>query len=152
MAEATIRDAVPEDAPGLVPLLAALGYPAPAATVAERLGRLRSSDASGRVLVADLEGELLGFATLHCTPTLHRPTLVGRITGIAVAASERGRGVGRQLIGAAEAYFSGLGLTRIEVTSGPTHEAAYDFYRRLGYADQGLRFGKSLTPAPRLGS
>ncbi len=151
MAEPTIRDAVPEDAPGLVPLLGALGYPAQAAAVGERLRRLLSSDATGRVLVAVLDTELLGFVTLHCTPTLHHPTAIGRITGIAVAATERGHGVGRHLVEAAERHFTALGLCRIEVTSGPTHEAAYEFYRRLGYADQGLRFAKPLPQPPAPG-
>jgi ribosomal protein S18 acetylase RimI-like enzyme len=139
-----IRDAVPEDAPALVPLLAALGYPADASTVRARLGQLLSLDGTGRVLVAVLGPDVVGFATLHSTPTLHRATPVGRITGIAVDGRGRGLGVGRLLVEAAERHFAGLGLARIEVTSGPTHEAAYGFYRHLGYVDQGLRFGKVL--------
>ncbi len=148
MARPTIRDARPADAAGLVPLLAALGYPSETAAVSERLQRLLAADTTGRVMVAVLDGELLGFMTLHCTPTLHRPTAVGRITGIAVAATERGHGVGRQLVEAAEQHFTAMGLCRIEVNSGPTHEEAYAFYRRLGYADQGLRFAKPLPQAP----
>lgn len=148
MGNPTIRDATPEDAPGLVPLLAGLGYPADAATIVERLRHLRLSDPGGRVVVAVLGTELLGFMTLHCTPTLHHSTDVGRITGIAVAGTERGRGVGRHLVEAAERYFTALGLCRIEVTSGPTHEAAYAFYRHLGYTDQGLRFAKPLPQDP----
>jgi len=88
--------------------------------------------------------QLVGFAVLHCTPALHRPTAVGRITAIAVLPSLQGGGVGRALLNAAERYFRELGLTRIEVTSGPTHADAYPFYRRLGYADQGVRFANSL--------
>lgn len=148
MTHPTIRDAMPEDAPGLVPLLAALGYPAEVATVVERMRHLWLTDPGGRVLVAVLSTELLGFMTLHRTPTLHHPTDVGRITGIAVAATERGHGVGRHLVEAAERHFTELGLCRIEVTSGPTHEAAYEFYRRLGYVDQGLRFAKPLPQPP----
>jgi ribosomal protein S18 acetylase RimI-like enzyme len=144
MTQPTIRDATPQDAPRLVPLLAALGYPAEITTVVERLRHLGLRDPDGRVLVADLNSELLGFMTLHRTPTLHHPTDVGRITGIAVAGSERSRGVGRQLVEAAERHFTALGLCRIEVTSGPTHETAYGFYRRLGYLDHGLRFAKPL--------
>lgn len=145
-----IRDAARNDAPGLVPLLEALGYPTDAATVRERLDHLFANDSTGRVLVAVLRSEVLGFATLHCTPTLHRPSAVGRITGLAVTDHGRGNGVGRQLVEAAEAHFAGLGVTRIEVTSGPTHEPAYGFYRHLGYLDQGLRFAKPLPTAPPL--
>lgn len=139
-----VRDAVPQDAPQLAPLLEALGYPADASIVRTRLEDLLANDATGRVLVATRGSEVVGFVTLHCTPTLHRPGPVGRITGLAVTGGGRGAGVGRQLVEAAEVHFSRLGITRIEVTSGPTHEAAYGFYRHLGYLDQGLRFSKVL--------
>ena len=144
-----IRDAEVADAAELAPLMEALGYPADPATLRERLIRLQATDATGRVLVARLGGVLLGFATLHCTPTLHRPTWVGRITGIAVVPEGRKAGVGRRLVEEAERYFLSLGLTRIEVTSGPTHEQAHPFYRRLGYNDEGIRFAKPLRKPRR---
>jgi PhnO protein len=140
----TIRDAGPDDAARLMPLLEALGYPAAADAIGERLRALLSTDPGARVLVAAIDGELVGFATLHSTPVLHRATPVGRITGIAVRPSARGAGVGRELVRAAESHFREQGFQRIEVTSGPMHEDAYPFYRRLGYTDQGVRFAKPL--------
>jgi len=139
-----VRDATPEDATALRPLLGTLGYPVDPAALATRLPALLAADPTGRVLVAAAGDQLVGFAVLHCTPSLHRPTAVGRITAIAVLPSLQGGGVGRALLDAAERYFRELGLTRIEVTSGPTHADAYPFYRRLGYVDQGVRFAKSL--------
>jgi ribosomal protein S18 acetylase RimI-like enzyme len=144
MPSVVIRHAAPEDANGLAPLLDALGYPADIETIASRLRALAAADPQGRVLVATQGEQLIGFATLHSTPVLHRATPVGRITGIAVLPSARAVGVGRELLRAAEAYFRALGLERIEVTSGPMHEQAYAFYRRLGYIDQGVRFAKGL--------
>lgn len=143
-----MRDATAADVPRLVPLLDALGYPADAATVGARLASLVESDPTARVLVAEADGEIHGFATLHATPTLHRPAPVGRITGLAVSAEARGRGIGQALVAAAEAHFGALGATRIEVTSGPIHQPAYEFYRHLGYVDQGLRFAKPLDATP----
>ena len=69
------------------------------------------------------------------------------ITAIAVLPGLQGSGVGRLLVAAAEAHFTALGLGRMEVTSGPTHERAWTFYRRLGYRDQGIRFGKPIGEA-----
>lgn len=139
-----VRDATPSDVPGLLPLLAELGYPMSLGTATERLAALTAEDPSGRLLVAVAEGRLLGFATLHVTPVLHRATGVGRVTGLAVLPEAQGSGVGRRLMEAAEAHFEALGLCRVEVTSGPTHLPAHEFYRRLGYADQGVRFAKPL--------
>jgi ribosomal protein S18 acetylase RimI-like enzyme len=144
MVSIDIRDATPDDAEGLAPLLEALGYPANPAAVASRLRTLQASDPASRVIVATRNGEIVGFAALHTTPMLHRATAVGRITGLAVRPSVKGTGVGRELVRAAEAHFLGCGVGRMEVTSGPTHVPAYDFYRRLGYADQGVRFAKTL--------
>ncbi len=144
-----VRPATAADAAGLVPLLAALGYPAEAEVLAARMTALQSADPSGLVLVVERRGALLGFATLHETPVLHRPTAVGRITAIAVAPTAQGSGAGRALVAAAEAYFRARGLGRLEVTSGLTHLPAHAFYRHLGYQDQGVRFSRTLdTPTP----
>ena len=141
-----IRDATLDDAPALAPLLRVLGYPADPATIRARLQSLGAASPADRVLVAELNGTLLGFAALHATPTLHRGAPVGRITGLAVLSDRHGRGVGRLLVEAAEAHFLASGAERMEVTSGPTHRPAHDFYRHLGYDDQGVRFARSLVP------
>ncbi|MDZ4863942.1 MAG: GNAT family N-acetyltransferase [Gemmatimonadota bacterium] len=73
---------------------------------------------------------------------------VGRITGLAVADDEQGTGVGRLLVTAAERYCFERVVSRVEVTSGPTHLPAHQFYRQLGYGDQGVRFAKSLVHLP----
>jgi ribosomal protein S18 acetylase RimI-like enzyme len=144
MSAVVVRDARPDDADALVPLLAALGYPAAADVIRARMSDLRRADATGRVIVASVDGCISGFATLHVTPVLHRGTGVGRVTALAVLPASRHAGVGRQLIEASERHFAALGLERIEVTSGPSHERAYSFYRRLGYEDHGVRFAKQM--------
>ena len=145
MTAVRVRDARADDAEALVPLLGTLGYPAPAAVVAKRLVSLQQADPSGRVLVAlDESGRALGVLVYHSTPVLHRPTSVGRITALAVDPSARGLGVGRRLVEEGERLCRDAGLARLEVTSGPAHATAYDFYRHLGYEDQGLRFAKVL--------
>jgi uncharacterized membrane protein/GNAT superfamily N-acetyltransferase len=151
MATVTIREGTGEDAGELSALLDTLGYPADADTVRARLEALRAADPGGRLLVAVAGGRVIGFAALHTTPVLHRPSAVGRITGIAVHPSVQGSGVGGELLRAAEEHFRALGLVRVEVTSGPMHAAAHVFYRRQGYADQGVRFAKALVLLCALG-
>ena len=140
-----IRDATPGDAERLLPLLAALGYPTDTPTLHDRLRTMVDTDPSARIIAADEDGTLIGFATLHETPVPHRPTAVGRITAIVVLPDARGTGAGRMLVEAAEAHFIARGIARIEVTSGDNHAAAHSFYTHHGYANQGVRFSKPLA-------
>ena len=140
-----IRDARPDDAPAMAVLLDQLGYPAPAATIAARLGAYR--DAGEVALVAARGADVVGLATVHVTPVLHRPTPVGRLTMLVIAEHERGRGVGRALVEAAERAVAARGCALIEVTSNRARTDAHAFYERLGYEPTSVRFKKSLDDA-----
>jgi GNAT superfamily N-acetyltransferase len=139
-----VRDAALADAEALSPLLADLGYPASPAIVRQRLIALLHDDPTARVLVAVRGEAIIGFATLHATPVLHRPTPVARVTALVVSPSAQGSGAGRALMAAAERHFMETGYGRVEVTSGPTHAPAHDFYRHIGYQDQGIRLAREL--------
>jgi len=140
-----VRDARPDDAEALAPVLATLGYPTDPGAIRERFAALLRTDPTARILVGEVDGRVLGVATLHVTPVLHRPSSVGRVTALAVVPSAQGTGLGRRLIEAAERHFVSLGLARIELTSDTIHHPAYGFYRHLGYEDHGVRFAKVLT-------
>ncbi len=144
MVDLLIRDMQPEDATAMTPLFAALGYPAEPSVIRDQCAALLRDDPTARVLVGTAGGHVLGLATLHVTPVIHRPTGVGRITALAVLSEARGSGVGRRLIAEAERHFAAAGLRRVEVTSGPTHRDAYGFYLHLGYEDHGIRFAKAI--------
>ena len=141
-----IRDACPADAPALAALLAELGYPVAPEVVAARLAALTA--AGDRALVATEEAALLGLVTAHVTPVLHRPTPVGRVTALVVAARARGRGVGRALVTAVERLLAEQGCALVEVTSNRRRTDAHAFYERLGYTATSLRFGKPLGVGP----
>ena len=66
--ELTIRDGRLEDVPRLAALLTQLGYPSSAEAVGVRVERLRASD--GARLVAQCDGSVVGFASLHVSQTL----------------------------------------------------------------------------------
>jgi predicted N-acetyltransferase YhbS len=140
-----IRAAELHDAPAISELLSELGFPSSAAVVSERLEAL--SVAGESILVAVRGGEVLGLLTLHITPVLHRPTPVGRLTALVVTVRERGKGVGRLLVNAAEQFFAARGCELVEVTSNLRLADAHSFYRRLGYEATSLRFKKSLSPS-----
>jgi ribosomal protein S18 acetylase RimI-like enzyme len=139
-----IRDARPVDAPALAALLGELGFPAPANTIAARLNSM--FDAEEVVLVAARDEVLLGLATVHVTPVLHRPTPVGRLTALVVTERARRQGVGRALVGAAERLLAARGCDLVEVTSNQRLTGAHSFYERLGYEATSRRFKKTLSP------
>lgn len=139
-----IRFAGPADAGPLVPLLSQLGYPTDEATIAERLLRLTTE--GDEALVAVRGEAILGLATVHATPVLHRPAPVGRVTALVVAEGARGQGVGRALMDAAERRLRGRGCVMVEVTSNRARTDAHAFYERLGYVATSFRFAKTLEP------
>ncbi|MCW5729414.1 MAG: GNAT family N-acetyltransferase [Alphaproteobacteria bacterium] len=59
--------------------------------------------------------------------------------GIGVAASHRGRGIGRRLLEAAIAQARGRGIERIELQVVAGNMPAIRLYRRLGFREEGRR-------------
>jgi len=142
--DVVIRPAVPDDAESIEPLFTELGHPTTAAEFRERWTAYTADAATNRVLVAVLADRVVGLVATHVTPTLHRPTGVGRITVLVVAPDVQGRGVGARLVAEAEALLRAAGVGRIELTSGTRRMAAHRFYERLGYRQDALRLAKSL--------
>ena len=100
----TIRDAGLNDAPKLAALMIELGYKTTSTEMRERLKSI-SSDARYSTLVAENENEICGMiGTLtHVSHEHNDPS--GKIIALVVSETGRGRGVGRDLIAAAEKDF-----------------------------------------------
>jgi GNAT superfamily N-acetyltransferase len=138
-----IREADPDDAAALAPLLTALGYPAEPEDVARRLAALAGAPADG-VWVCELDGAIAGVASAHASPLLTSDFGVCRITAIVVADAARGQGAGRALADRVEAQARQWDCDRIEVTSAERRTDAHAFYRRLGFEVRPHRFIKEL--------
>ncbi len=112
------------------------------------------------LLVATRGATVLGYAALH----RRRGSRCAHLASIAVRADSSGRGIGRQLLDAAEAQGlkSGCICIRLEVrTDNGSAQRLYDraSYRRLGTIDEyyedgaaALRYEKGLSPAHPGGS
>jgi len=140
-----IRNARADDAPGLAPLLAELGFPSTVEQVTIRLGTMLAAGEVVLVAVGPEDGKLLGMTTVHVTPVLHRPTSVGRLTALVVKENARGRGIGRALVLAGEALLADRGCALVEITSNRRLTDAHSFYEHLGYERTSHRFKKSLV-------
>ncbi len=125
------RAAAATDAEAIAALLTEEGYPAGATDIVERLERL--STEHSEVIVADLDGQVLGFVAFHFLPRFDRGDHVCRVLALVVAEGARERGVGRQLMEAAEAAAVGAGVAFLEVTSGHHRPEARRLFESLGY-------------------
>ena len=137
-----IRDAAPGDCERIRKLLTELGYPPDPATLSERLERA-GAEPTIRLFVAELDGAVVGFASLHVLHLIERPPL-GRLSAIVVSATSRRGGVGRALVDRVEREARAAGCDRLEVTSGEWRFDAHAFYGDLGFEETSKRFIKGL--------
>ena len=119
-----------------------LGYEATPDEIAERLEAIR---VEGRiVLLAELDGAVVGCLSTSVMRVLHRPAPVGRISMMVVDEAVRGRGIGAALVRAAEEVLAAQGCYMVEVTSNVRRAEAHRFYERLGYERTSVRLAKEL--------
>jgi ribosomal protein S18 acetylase RimI-like enzyme len=97
-----------------------------------------------------LEGAVVGHVWLAMRPK-GTPPGHAWIYDIEVAAAQRGRGLGRRLLAAAEAEASRHGATSIGLNVFGTNRAARGLYETSGYQIKTLQMRKDLT-APRVPS
>jgi ribosomal protein S18 acetylase RimI-like enzyme len=139
----TVRDARLNDAAKLGALAYELGYKTTAVEMATRLETVLK-DARYKTFVAGISEKLCGMiGTFSHSSYLHND-LSGRIIALIVSNTMRRRGVGRELVAAAEKDFRRRKITRVTLTARFEREEAHRFYEKLGYARTGLRFGKNL--------
>jgi GNAT superfamily N-acetyltransferase len=142
MSAATIRPAAESDAEPVAMLLAELGYDLPAAEAKKRLERTGQ-----QVLVAEADGQVIGLLAVSTLLSLTRAKPVLWVNAVVVTAGERGHGVGRALMIAAEERAVTLGCEAIELTSDihKGRDAAHRLYDALGYLRTAQHFWKPLS-------
>jgi ribosomal protein S18 acetylase RimI-like enzyme len=126
-----IRPASETDAETIASLFTDEGYPAGPSDIVERLSRFASDHS--RVLVAEHDGELLGFIALHAMPRFEHDDRIVRVLALVVDAGARERGVGRALMAEAERIGAELDAAFIEITAGHHRPEARRLYESLGY-------------------
>jgi GNAT superfamily N-acetyltransferase len=127
----TLRTAAPTDVDRIAALFTDEGYPSGPSDITERLARFASPQS--RVIVADHDGEILGFIAIHAIPRFEHSDRVLRIMALVVDPGVRERGVGRLLMEEAERVGTELGAAFVEVTAGHHRPDAFRLYEELGY-------------------
>lgn len=137
-----VRSATPADVEAIGALIVELGYEASAADVA---GRLEAIEEAGQaVLVAEIDGQVIGCLSTSMMTVLHRPAPVGRISMMVVDERMRGKGIGTEMVIAAEELLAGKGCRLVEVTSNLRRADAHRFWERNGYERTSARFAKQV--------
>jgi ribosomal protein S18 acetylase RimI-like enzyme len=128
-----IRKADAADAAALARLSGELGYATEVAQMTRRLARVLADD-EHRVFVAEAEegGAVMGWLQVHLTKIIESEPR-GEIVGLVVSADVRGRGIGRKLVEAAEAWAKEQGAESVGVRCNTTRAEAHAFYERLGF-------------------
>jgi GNAT superfamily N-acetyltransferase len=127
----SLRPARATDAERLAALLTEEGYPTAASDMAARLERFSTGDS--HVVVADHDGEVLGFIALHVLPRFEHDDRIVRILALVVDPGARERGVGRLLMAEADRVAGETGAAFVELTAGHHRPEARQLYESLGY-------------------
>jgi GNAT superfamily N-acetyltransferase len=126
-----LRPAQATDAAALAALLTAEGYPAGPGDILERLERWH--DGRSAVLVATAREEVVGFVAVHVMPRFEHGDWIARVLALVVDEGVRERGVGSELMKAAERHALERGCAFIEVTAGRHRPGALQLYESVGY-------------------
>ncbi|HEX4346110.1 MAG TPA: GNAT family N-acetyltransferase [Vicinamibacterales bacterium] len=151
MSAVTIRPAVSSDAPGITRTFLQSAehhakldphrYFVPGAdAIAARYrdGHQHPADAAGTgvTLVAEADGEIVGFVDARLersADAMHRELLYCHVIEVAVEQDHQRRGIGRQLLHAAEDWGREHGADLVSLEFLEANSRAAALYRRLGY-------------------
>ena len=139
-----IRDALDGDAEALAPLMEQLMHrPCTPEQIRSRLSRLATTGAD-RVMVAVLNGRVVGVAGVTYAWLFHLDTPTARLMSVVVDESCRGQGIGRRLIEASVEQDRAWGCDRLELTSRLERSDAHSFYETVGFEQTSKKFQMPL--------
>jgi len=141
----TCREVTPADSTKLVPLFEGFygqwfGEPVTAQAVQRRIQQARGTET---LVVAERDGDILGFASLRLVPSLDSAPYA-ELSDLFVAGPYRRQGVGRRLLEFIEHLSRERGADRLVLTTGLKNVDAQWFYRAVGFEDHALAMRKSL--------
>jgi len=145
-----IRRAQRQDMGALAHLVTQLGYPSDRDQIRRRINSLAPGQSA--VLVATSGDNIVGFVHIAIKVNIQvEPS--ADVRGLIVDERERGSGVGRALMQAAEDWAIQHRCANVYVSTNVLRLGARSFYRQLGYepVKESLVFSKRL-PAERSGS
>lgn len=142
--DVVVRKAELADSAALASLMCELGYETRTAEMEMRLEPI-IKDSSYRTFVAITGGKVCGMIGTFCYYSYEHNDMGGRIIALVVADGLRRRGIGGELVAAAEQDFAQRNIMRVSLSTRFARESAHTFYENLGYTRTGFRFTKNLS-------
>ena len=139
-----IRRANADDAQQISSLIDELGYVITEELIQQKLATFRDS-VNDAVLVAVVDGRLVGCISLHAMAVFHKEGNFGRVTSFVVTTMQRSQGVGAALLASAHVWFESMNCSKFELTSGDQRTDAHRFYEGHGYRRDGQRFSRKVS-------
>ncbi|MBA7497760.1 hypothetical protein ES704_00492 [subsurface metagenome] len=102
------------------------------------------NEVNSHILVAEIEGVVVGFVSFTTRKTILHRGLSGLIDELIIAKSYRGKGIGKQLLSSAIEKSRQLGCCEVEVSTEKTNIKARGFYRQYGFTERGMFFEMDL--------
>jgi len=134
----SIRNATAADLDALVRLLGVLfsieaDFRADPARQRRGLEQMLEDPERRAVLVAERDGAVIGMATAQLVISTAEGAPSAVVEDVVIEAAERGRGAGRALLEAIEAWARSRGATRMQLLADRENVAALRFYERMGW-------------------
>ena len=138
-----IRNATPTDAAALASMNTAFnGASDSADQIAARLAACVEIETP---ILAELDGQLVGFACVRVVPCVLYAEPYAELTELYVEPAYRRRGVGRALIARAEALVRERGAADLIIMTGVGNAVAQALYRSAGYETYAVALNRKLT-------
>jgi ribosomal protein S18 acetylase RimI-like enzyme len=116
--------------------------PAPVPT--DRTSFFRETHELENYLVAEVDGVVSGYVSLHQDIPTPSHAHVREINGLAVAPEAQGHGVGRELVEAAVAAAAKQGATKVTLRVLGPNSGAKRLYERCGFVVEGVLRGEFI--------
>ena len=130
--ELEIREPRQADAPQLAALCDQLGYPSTAEQVSARLAAITALPDQLVLVAVDPSQTIVGWVHAFVYRVLESDPMV-EVGGLVVHQQVRGRGVGKRLLAAVEAWARAQSIGVVSLRSNVVRTEAHAFYRHLGY-------------------
>ncbi len=120
-----------------------LGYDVAPDVLSSRIEQMQNYG-DYKIFVAEENETVVGFIGLHLGLAFEFSGKVMRIIALAVKNDCQGRGIGTELVSAAEKFAKANGVTVIGVNSGLKRELAHKFYEKQCFLRKGYSFTKRI--------